>query len=90
MNPLVEWVDKVSPTAKDQYPTSWNTQKHLDRAILQTFLSDSLQMEFAELFRDKSFDELEKLARSFHFDQCIQREGLNRIMSDHATVRVLE
>lgn len=90
MKPLIEWVDKVSPTAKDLYPTSWNTQKHLDRAILQTFLSDSLQMEFAELFRDKSFDELELLANSFHFDQCVQRDGLNRIMSDHATVAVSE
>ncbi|KFY85498.1 hypothetical protein V500_08393 [Pseudogymnoascus sp. VKM F-4518 (FW-2643)] len=90
MKPLIEWVDKVSPTAKDLYPTSWNTQKHLDRAILQTFLSDSLQMEFAELFRDMSFDDLELLANSFHFDQCIQRDGLNRIMSDHATVAILE
>jgi hypothetical protein len=85
MGPLIEWIDEVSPTAKDQYPSNWITvQKHLDRAVLQTFLSDSLQMEFAELFRGKDETALEELARSFHFDNCVQREGLNKIMSDHA------
>jgi hypothetical protein len=84
MAPLIEWIDKVSPTAKDQYPTNWTLQKHLDRAVLQTFLSDSLQMEFAELFKGKDKAALEELAVSFHFDQCVQREGLNKIMSEHA------
>jgi hypothetical protein len=84
MAPLIERIDKVSPTAKDQYPTNWTLQKHLDRAVLQTFLSDSLQMEFAELFKGKDKAALEELAMSFHFDQCVQREGLNKIMSEHA------
>jgi hypothetical protein len=88
MAPLIEWVDKVSPTAKDQYPTNWSLQKHLDRAVLQTFLSDSLQMEFAELFRGKDEMALEELARSFHFENCAQREGLNKIMSEHAGIAV--
>jgi hypothetical protein len=87
INPLIEWIDKVSPSAGKQYPTSWNTGKHVDRAVLQTFLSDSLQMEFAELFRGKSQVELDELARSFHFDECVQREGLNKMMSDHAKLR---
>ncbi len=86
MDPLIAWVDKVSPTAKDMYPTNWDTRRHLDRAVLQTFLAESLQMEFAELFRDKSFDELDALARSFHFDECVQREGLNKMMSEHAKI----
>ncbi|RDW87680.1 hypothetical protein BP5796_03374 [Coleophoma crateriformis] len=84
LQPLMAWIDKVSPTAGDQYPTPWDLQRHVDRAILQTFLADSLQMEFAEMFRGKSMEELDTLAKSFHFDQCVQREGLNKIMSDHA------
>jgi hypothetical protein len=80
----VEWIDEVSPTAKAVYPTSWDTQKHVDRAVLQTFLSESLQMEFAGLFADKTIEELEQLAASFKFDNCLQREGLNQIMSAHA------
>ncbi|RFU29525.1 hypothetical protein B7463_g6814, partial [Scytalidium lignicola] len=84
MKPLLEWIDKVSPTAKDLYPSNWDLQRHLDRAVLQTFLSDSLQMEFAERFKGKSIEELDELARSFHFDNCVQRAGLNKIMSEHA------
>lgn len=86
LGPLVAWIDKVSPTAGAQYPTPWDLQKHVDRAVLQTFLADSLQNEFAELFKGKTEAELEELARSFHFDKCVQREGLNRIMSDHAKI----
>lgn len=84
MNPLLAWIDKVSPTAKNLYPSNWNLQRHLDRAVLQTFLADSLQMEFAENFRGKTLEELDELAKSFHFDNCIQREGLNKIMSAHS------
>ena len=87
LDPLVQWIDKVSPTAKQQYPTPWATQRHILRATFQTFLANSFSMEFAELFRGKSFEELETLARSFHFDECVQREGLNRVMSEHAKVR---
>ena len=86
LDPLVQWIDKVSPMAKDQYPTPWATQRHILRATFQTFLANSFSIEFAELFRGKSFEELEELARSFHFDKCLQRKGLNKVMSEHAEV----
>jgi hypothetical protein len=41
-------------------------------------------MEFAEFFRGNSMEELEKLAMSFHFNQCVQSEALNKMMSDKA------
>lgn len=84
LNPFVEWIDKVSPAAKDLYPTPWATQRQILRATLQTFLSRSFDMEFAGLFRDKSIEELDSLAKSFHYDECIQREGLNKVLTDHA------
>ena len=87
ISPLVEWIDKVSPGAKDVYPTPWATERHMLRATFQTFLASTFSMEFADLFRGKSFEELEALARSFHFDECVQREGLNKTLSDHAKVR---
>ena len=86
LDPLVKWIDKVSPTATETYPTPWATQRHILRATFQTFLANSFSMEFAGLFRGKGFEELEELARSFHFDECLQREGLNKVMSEHAKV----
>jgi hypothetical protein len=87
LDPLVKWIDSVSPTAKKTYPTPWDTKRHLMRATLQTFLSQSFSAEFAGLFKDFSFDMLDEAAKSFRFDRCVQREGLNRIMSDHAELR---
>jgi hypothetical protein len=76
----------VSSSMEKKYPGYWGTLRHLDRAVWHTLLADSLQMEFAELFRGKSMGELDELARSFHFDQCIQRETLNKMMSDKARI----
>ncbi|KAK2756814.1 transcriptional regulator swi6 [Arachnomyces sp. PD_36] len=87
MNPLIEWVDKVSPTAKLEYPTTWDTQRHLARRILQTFLAATFEDEFASQFKDMDKEELDELARSFHFDECVQREGLNEILRNHANLR---
>lgn len=84
--PLVNWIDLVSPTATKTYPTTWNTKRHIDRQVLQTFLAESFVQEFAELFRGKSEAELEDLARSFSFKECVQRDGLNKIMADHAKI----
>ncbi|KAE8146714.1 glycoside hydrolase superfamily [Aspergillus avenaceus] len=87
LKPLVEWIDKVSPRAKETYPTSWATERHLLRAVFQTFLAGSFVDEFAELFRGLDEGALEELARSFHFDECLQREGLNEILREHARAR---
>ena len=84
INPLVEWIDKVSPTAKDTYPNTWDTKRHVERAILQTFLAESFVQEFAELFRGKNNDELEELAACWKFEECVQRDGLNKILKEHA------
>ncbi|RVX73436.1 hypothetical protein B0A52_03078 [Exophiala mesophila] len=90
IDPLVKWIDSVSPTAKSVYPSTWNTSRHVQRAVLQTFLAETFVQEFAELFRDKTKDELEELAASFSFEQCLQREGLNKIMSNYAAVEATQ
>jgi hypothetical protein len=84
IGPVRELVDKVSPTAGKQYPYSWSTERHVDRNLLHTYLSESLQSEFAGLFAGKSLEDLDELAMSFHFDRCMQRSGLNKIMSAEA------
>jgi hypothetical protein len=84
LKPLVDWIDKVSPRAKETYPTPWYTERHLLRNVFQTFLAASYVDEFAELFRGMDEKELEALAHSFHFDECVQRGGLNEILREHA------
>lgn len=87
LDPLVRWIDSVCPTAKDTYPTPWDTKRHILRATLQTFVSQAFEVEFASLFKEFTLEELDEAAKSFRFDRCLQREGLNKIMSDHAKLR---
>ncbi|KAL1964391.1 hypothetical protein VTN77DRAFT_6949 [Rasamsonia byssochlamydoides] len=87
LKPLVQWIDSVSPAAKETYPTPWATERHVLRAVFQTFLAASFADEFAALFKDMDEKELDELAHSFHFDECVQREGLNEILRSHARLR---
>ncbi len=84
VNPLVQWIEKISPTAKDTYPTPWGVERHVLRNVVQTFLSATFSDEFAEQFRGVDERQLDALAHSFHFDECVQRAGLNKILTDHA------
>jgi hypothetical protein len=84
LQPLVEWIDKNAPEATKTYPTIWNTERHIHRGVIETFVADSFSIEFAKLFEGMTLEELDDCAKSFAFDNCVQREGLNRIMSEHA------
>ncbi|KAL4981680.1 putative glucanase [Aspergillus falconensis] len=82
LEPLVKWIDEVSPNAKKTYPLNWDTKNHVIRAVLRTFLAQSLYQEFAELFWGKSRDELEELASSFNLDKCVLRQELNEALRE--------
>jgi len=89
IEPLATWINEVCPEATNTYPTPWFTQRHLARKIMETFMAQAFSMEFAELFKGMSLEELDEAAKSFRFDKCVQRSGLNKIMSEHAEVRKL-
>ncbi|EKD16860.1 hypothetical protein MBM_05329 [Drepanopeziza brunnea f. sp. 'multigermtubi' MB_m1] len=86
IEPLAKWMDSVAPEATKTYPTSWPTQRHLVRNTIETFLAKSFSVEFANLFKDFSFEQLDEAAKSFSFERCKQREGLNKNISDHAEI----
>jgi hypothetical protein len=86
--PLVAWIDAQAPASKDMYPTPWATERQVTRLVLQLWVAGCLQDEFAGLFKDMSMEELEECAKSFAFGQCVQREGLNKTLEEHARLRV--
>lgn len=86
ITPLAQWIDKVCPHAKDAYPGIWPTERHVLRNVVQTFLAAQFSDEFAEQFAGLDLQGLDTLARSFHFDECVQRNGLNKILMDHASL----
>nr|XP_031861486.1 uncharacterized protein CI109_003090 [Kwoniella shandongensis]KAA5528558.1 hypothetical protein CI109_003090 [Kwoniella shandongensis] len=78
--PLEEWLETSAPSFKERYPSSWGVEGHLSRLVRNILLSEELVKEFAGFFKDKTYDELEELAKSFEFAQCTQRTRLNEIL----------
>jgi hypothetical protein len=87
---LTSLPDSVCPQAKETYPTPWHTQRHVVRATLECFLAQAFAEEFANLFKDFSLEELDEAAQAFKFENCVQRGGLNKIMSEHAAIHKKE
>ena len=82
MAPLVEWIDQISPEAKKMYPSPWPTRRKIQRAVFHTFLADSFSNEFARLFVGMAFEDLDALAHSFHFDECVRRTELEDVLRE--------
>jgi hypothetical protein len=80
-DPLVKWLSENSALDKE-YP--WGSGQHLSRAVRETLMSKALCDEFASYFKDKSLDELEELAASFKFENCLKRDKLNAILKKDA------
>jgi hypothetical protein len=47
-------------------------------------------MEFAKQFQGMSMEDLEECARSFSYERCLNREGLNEILREHSRIRKAE
>lgn len=68
-----------------KYPSPlWDIGRHIDRAVRECLLSEYLTYEMADLFRGKSFEELDELAASFKIENCVQRKELNAALQGDA------
>ncbi|WVF65296.1 hypothetical protein IAT40_000020 [Kwoniella sp. CBS 6097] len=88
--PLEDWLKDACPSFAKRYPaptaggvnSSWKIGNHVSRLMRNILLSEELVLEFAEVFKGKNYAELDELARSFEFAQCVQRERLNEILKN--------
>lgn len=80
--PLTEWLRRAAPSIDKRYPNMWKSEKHLARIVRNCLLSDELCSEYASYFAGKSEAELEELAKSFAFDNCVKRGRLNEILQE--------
>lgn len=74
--------EAIEPYRSTKYPKTWTFERHFERVIRETLMSEYVGWEMAELFRDKSVEELEDLARSFAFENCVKRETLTQILRE--------
>ncbi|OQE08885.1 hypothetical protein PENVUL_c008G07214 [Penicillium vulpinum] len=73
--------DMVDPCFRTgRYPYQWTLERQFERVIREALLSEYVGWELAELFRDKTEDELEELAASFALKNCRTRDDLNETL----------
>jgi len=84
---------EVAPNEEDQhlYPWPvWNLQSRIGRLSRNILVSEFLVKQWAEHFKGKSFEELDAIAQSFKFENCLTRDGLNKVLQDNATLVAAE
>nr|OQO25970.1 hypothetical protein B0A51_07687 [Rachicladosporium sp. CCFEE 5018] len=85
-DPLVEHLREEIPevSQKRRYPQHWGLEGHVHRVVRELLVSELLTYEFASYFEGKSFEELDELAASFKLENCLKRDGLNKILQEDA------
>ncbi|CAN6594939.1 hypothetical protein TRVA0_001S00320 [Trichomonascus vanleenenianus] len=68
---------------KEFYPKFFGISTYVDRVLRELLLSQFLAAEFAEYFRDLSFEELDEMAASFKFENVKKRDTLNKYLSEY-------
>ncbi|KAI0781604.1 glycoside hydrolase [Irpex lacteus] len=87
-DPIVDLIKEAVPDEKHRqlypYPL-WTLEGRVERLARNTLVAEFLVREWAEHFVGKSEEELEELAKSFLFENCLKREGLNKVLTEYHT-----
>jgi hypothetical protein len=62
------------------YPPIWSVDERVTRVARTILVAEFLVREWADHFQDLGEAELEELARSFSFEHCEKRAGLNEAL----------
>ncbi|KAI0791324.1 glycoside hydrolase [Abortiporus biennis] len=86
--PLVDLINQEIPQEyRNLYPSPvWKLEDRIGRLSRNILVSEFLVKEWADHFKGKTKEELDVIAQSFKFDKCLHRDGLNKILTDNATL----
>ena len=86
--PLIDLIKReVKPEHQNLYPAPvWKLSDRVGRLARNILVSEFLVREWAEHFVGKSEEEIVEIAKSFAFANCLHRDGLNKILTDNATL----
>ncbi|GKT90029.1 endoglucanase C [Colletotrichum tofieldiae] len=83
--PLHKWFeDNVPAEYNKKYPWQWRMHMHVFRGIRGITMAEYMIPEWADYFKDKTFEELDELAASWKYENCMQRQRLNDLLSLYA------
>jgi aryl-phospho-beta-D-glucosidase BglC (GH1 family) len=84
--PLLDLVKREIPEKyQSLYPAPvWRLSSRVTRLSRNILVSEFLVAEWADHFKGKSEAEIDDIAASFKFENCLKRDGLNTILTEHA------
>lgn len=84
--PLIDHIKKEIPQEnQDLYPFPvWKLSDRVGRLSRSILVTEYLVKEWAEHFIGKSEAELDEIAKSFKFENCMHRDELNKILMKYA------
>ena len=89
-DPLLKLItDVAAPKPEHQHLYPWPVWKLSDRVgrlARNMLVAEFLVAEWAEHFAGKTEAELDEIAKSFLFENCLKREGLNKVLTENATM----
>jgi hypothetical protein len=87
-DPLIALIrQEVKPEHQELYPAPvWKLSDRIGRLSRNILVSEFLVREWAEHFTGKSEQELDEIAQSFAFKNCLHRDGLNKVLTDNASL----
>lgn len=84
--PIVDLIkDNVPEANRRLYPPIWNLESRVARLSRTMLVAEFMVKEWAETLKGLSFEKLDEVAASFKLENCMKREGLNKVLSEHAT-----
>ncbi|KAK6336724.1 Endo-1,4-beta-xylanase 5 [Orbilia javanica] len=88
VEPIREHLTKnIAPEYRNLYPYPVIPyDSRVSKIAINILTAEFLVQEWADYFKDKSFEELDELAASFKFENCLQRESLNKALVAHKDV----
>ncbi|EIW77768.1 glycoside hydrolase family 5 protein [Coniophora puteana RWD-64-598 SS2] len=85
--PILELVEREIPEAnKHLYPPIWSVENRVARLSRTMLVAEFMVQEWADTLKGLSEKELDEVAASFKFENCMKREGLNKALTDHASL----
>ncbi|OBT81321.1 hypothetical protein VE02_09846 [Pseudogymnoascus sp. 03VT05] len=86
--PLHQWfADNVPEKYSKKYPWQWRMHMHVFRGIRGITMAEYMIPEWADYFKDLSYEQLDELAASWKFENCVGRQRLNESPALYATMK---
>ncbi|KAF6763595.1 endoglucanase family 5 glycoside hydrolase [Ephemerocybe angulata] len=85
--PIVSLIEESVPEPSHLvlYPPRWGHKERVTRLARTMLVAEMMLKEWTDLFKGLDETELDELAKSFAFENCLKRDGLNNVLKTHAT-----